>query len=124
MRRFVYLLMSQPVTDLNVTGAFNLIPHYAVLALEFAQPAVNELFRVVVVGEEKAREHSRIPAKPPGVVGNRPKLNECQPRIARDATHAFAVWELWLDTADARHLFSAQSRDFPLSPVYSQVSRF
>jgi hypothetical protein len=57
--------MCQPVTYLNVTGAFYLVALDAVLTLQLCQPPVYEAFRVVVVGEEKAREHSRISAKPP-----------------------------------------------------------
>lgn len=68
--------MFQPVDDLDILRAIDLIASDAFLCFELGQPVDNEARRVVVVGVEKAREHSRGPASPPGVVCNRPKLHE------------------------------------------------
>lgn len=100
--------MCQPVTHLNVGSALNNIALDTVFALQLAKPALDKLLRVVVVREKKTREHSRISAKPPGVVCERPELNEGKAGISRNPPHAFAMRKFRLDGANARHLSSHQ----------------
>jgi hypothetical protein len=68
--------MFQPVNDLKVTCFINNIPADTVFGFEFYQPSLNKARSVVVVGVQKAREHSRGRARPPGVVNYGPKLNK------------------------------------------------
>lgn len=92
--------------NLDIGLALGLVAHNAGFALEFAEPPINQRRGVVVIGEKKAREHSRIPAKSPLVVGKGPTLNESEASVARDPPHTFGLRKFRLDGSDARHLLT------------------
>ncbi len=81
----------------------HLVADYAVFLDQFSQPSVNQLRCIVIVGEKKAREHSRGSAKPPRIIGDCPKLDEAESGIAGNSPHAFALRELRFDRSDAGH---------------------
>ncbi|OIQ80993.1 hypothetical protein GALL_372540 [mine drainage metagenome] len=91
LARVVDLLVAQPVRDLDVAVTVDLIAGDAILPLELVQPSANQARRIVVVGVKKAREHSRISAKPSFVVGQRPQQDEGEPRLATDAAHTLRL---------------------------------
>lgn len=102
--------MIQPVANLDVLRTVVLIAQKTPFGLQFNQPTLNispsglgAPFFAVVIGVKKAREHSRIPAKPPDIIRKRPNLNEQEPTIATHAAHAFRLRELWFDGPDSRH---------------------
>jgi len=111
--------MIQPVTDLYVRLTVSRVPNYAAIGLKVGQPLVNQLRGIVIVGVKKAREHSRISAKPPGIVSNCPEKDETQTGFTAHIAHALAVRELRLDRTDTGHYAtSASSRNCKMcSPV-------
>jgi hypothetical protein len=74
--------MFQPVNTFDVGVACYFVTPDAVLALQFVEPCRNTLRSIVVVGVEKAREHSRISASPPLIVENGPEEDEAKPSFA------------------------------------------
>ena len=74
--------MFQPLNDRKVLRAVHFVPLYEVLGFKFLEPALHEGAGVVIVGVEKAREHSRGRASPASVVNYCPNLDEKQPSIA------------------------------------------
>jgi hypothetical protein len=107
--------MFQPVRYIEVGGAFDFISANTVFAFKFPKPSVDQLRSVVVVWIKKAREHSRGPASPPIIVENRPKLNEQQASIPREAADSFRLRKLRFDAADASHgyIVAVKSRTCP-----------
>lgn len=102
--------MNQPVANLDVTLPVGQISHNTVFCLQFGQPFIDEIWGVVIVGKKKAREHSRISAKPPRIVGECPRLDKCEPGIARNAAHAFGLRKLRLDASNPGHQRNPSSR--------------
>ncbi len=72
----VNFLMIQPLMNLNIVRSFYDIAGNAALALDLGEPAVDFFRSVVVVWEEKAREHSRGCASASGIVANSPQQDE------------------------------------------------
>lgn len=89
--------------DLEICVAVDRVHADAFFTLQLHQPLWNLSRSVVVVGEEKAREHSRIGASLSEIVGDRPEHDEQQARITRHAPHGFGLRKLRLDRPNARH---------------------
>src|SRR5262249_34391736 len=102
-RWLVNPLMIIPFQNLNVMRPVDDILGDALLAFQLGQPSANAFRGIVVVGEKKAREHSRISAKPPVIVGDSPHENESEASVPRYAPHAFGMGELGLDGPDSGH---------------------
>jgi hypothetical protein len=81
--------MCQPVTYLKISIAIAFVAPDAILALQFFHPPLDQPPSVLVVWVEKAREHSRISAKPPGIVSLGPELDEEESGVAANTTHTF-----------------------------------
>ena len=103
MRFVVYFLMLSPMWNIEVNRTVHDIAADHPGFFQFGQPSLHEHSRVVVVGVQKAREHSRGRASPPVIVNDGPELNEKQTRITRQSANAFALRELWFYGSDARH---------------------
>ncbi len=78
--------MFQPVNDFDVLRSIDVITSYTPLFLQLSQPGLDKRRGIVVVRVKKAREESRGRAKPPSIVGNRPKLDEKKTSISRETT--------------------------------------
>jgi hypothetical protein len=99
----VNLLMFQPVGYIEVGIAINHVSADTPVLFKLEQPAVNQLGRVVIVGVEKAREHSRGGASPSGIIRQRPNLDEQQPGISRQFADRLRLRKLGLDRSNSRH---------------------
>jgi hypothetical protein len=100
----VYLLVFQPLRDVEVLVAVDLVEPDMAAKFQLLQPPADLLLRVVVVWVETAREESRGCASPSGIVDERPEEDEQQASIAAQLADALALDELGLDGADACHL--------------------
>ncbi len=81
--------MFLPVADLDVSVAMDGIANSALFPVKFGQPALDKPWSIVVIGVEKAREHSRGRASPPRIVAECEELEEKKPSVPTHPTDGF-----------------------------------
>jgi hypothetical protein len=64
--------MIQPLNDFEVRRAVNFVSANLSVLLKFIEPPIDKPGNIIIIGVQKAREHSRGRATPPLVVGDRP----------------------------------------------------
>jgi hypothetical protein len=99
----VNLLMFQPVRDIEVRVAVDIVEPDVVPCLKLGQPAADLLHGVIVVWVKTAREESRGCASPPVIVDECPEEHEQKPSVARQLADALALNELRFDRANSGH---------------------
>jgi hypothetical protein len=103
LARMVDLLMFQPLRNVEVLVAVDLVHADMATLLQLVQPVADPLNSVVVVRVQTAREESRGCASPSGIVDECPEKHEQKARFPRQLADALAFHELRLDGPDPGH---------------------
>lgn len=102
----VNLLVFQPINDFEVLRVFHRIAANTLVFLQIGEPRIHQRRGIVVIGVEKAREHSRGRASAPLVIDDGEKLEKQQPGFARKRACGFRKRKLRLYRSDTSHLMS------------------
>ena len=100
-RGSIYLLMFEPLRNVEVTRPIVLVEPNHPICHQLAQPRVNLAHSVLVIRVEKAREESRGCASPPVIIARGPQTDEQKPSLTAQSSDALAHPKLRLYAPDS-----------------------